>query len=82
MIKCRQRSHCVLAVYWTQQGVFHAASTGDGEALARDGQTFYALNHLSSQGDDTIAEILFGDGLWMLAMTKDLKICPWHLHTV
>jgi len=53
-------------------GVFHAVSTRDGEALAREGKAFYALNPLESQGDDTIAEILFGDGLWMLATMGDL----------
>jgi len=54
-------------------GVFHAVSTRDGEALARDGRAFYAINPLDSLGDEDIAEIQFGDGLWMLATTNDLE---------
>ncbi len=54
-------------------GVFHAVSTRDGEAQARDGQAFYSLNPLDSHGDEDIAEIQFGDGLWMLATTTDLE---------
>jgi hypothetical protein len=57
-------------------GVFHAVSTRDGEAQARDGQCFFALNTLDSQADEAIAEIQFGDGLWMLASEKDLETCP------
>lgn len=55
-------------------GVFHAVSTRDGEAQARDGQAFYALNSLDSQGDEEIVEIQFGDGLWMLATPADLEV--------
>jgi hypothetical protein len=57
-------------------GVFRAVSTRDGEAQARDGQCFFALNTLDSQADEAIAEIQFGDGLWMLASEKDLETCP------
>lgn len=55
-------------------GVFHAVSTRDGEAWARDGQAFYALNPLDSQEVETIVEIQFGDGAWMLATPVDLKL--------
>lgn len=55
-------------------GVFHAVSTRDGEAQARDGQAFYALNRLGSQADEAIVEIQFSDGTWMLATPTDLEI--------
>ena len=57
-------------------GVFHAVSTRDGEARARDGQAFYALNPLDSQADEAIMEVQFGDGFWMLAHPIDLHIAP------
>jgi len=55
-------------------GVFNAVSTRDGEAQARDGQAFYALNRLGSQADEAIVEVQFGDGTWMLATPSDLEI--------
>lgn len=55
-------------------GVFHAVSTHDGEADARDGQFFYALNLLDTRSAEAIVEILFGDGCWMLAAQDDLEI--------
>jgi hypothetical protein len=55
-------------------GIFRAISTHDGEALARDGQGFYAFNRLDTRGAQPIVEILFGDGFWMLAATTDLEI--------
>jgi hypothetical protein len=55
-------------------GVFHAVSTRDGEAQAREGQAFYAINRLDSQAHEAIVEILFGDGVWMLAIPADLSI--------
>ena len=55
-------------------GVFHAVSTRDGEAQARDGEAFYALNRLGSQGDEAMVEIQFSDGTWMLATPTDLEI--------
>ena len=54
-------------------GVFHAVSTRDGEAQARDGQAFYALNRLDSQADEAIVEIQFSDGTWMLATPTDME---------
>lgn len=54
-------------------GVFHAVSTRDGEAQARDGQFFFVLNPLATQGDEAIVEIQFADGFWMLATPPDLE---------
>lgn len=54
-------------------GVFHAVSTRDGEAQARDGQSFFVLNPLASQGIEAIVEIQFADGFWMLATPADLE---------
>jgi hypothetical protein len=55
-------------------GVFHAVSTRDGEAQARDGQGFYALNPKDSQADEAIMEIQFSDGVWMLATSDDIEL--------
>jgi len=55
-------------------GVFHAVSTRDSEGQARDGQAFYAIKTLDARGAEAIAEILFGDGYWMLAAQNDLEI--------
>jgi len=54
-------------------GVFHAVSTRDGEAQARDGQAFFGVNPVESRGAEAIVEIQFGDGLWMLATERDLN---------
>jgi hypothetical protein len=57
-------------------GRFRAHSTRDGEALARDGQPYYAINRLSersrSEGERDLFEIQFADGLWMLVRLDDL----------
>jgi hypothetical protein len=60
-------------------GVFHAVSTRDGEALARDGQAFYAANPkgIDSRGID-VYELQFADGFWMLATANDLEPMPAH----
>lgn len=56
-------------------GTFQAVSTRDGEALARHGHAFYALNSLKTSADcDAVVEILFADGLWMLATDADLEM--------
>jgi len=55
-------------------GVFHAVSTRDGEARARDGEDFYALNPLGSQSGEAAVEIQFEDGFWMLAVPDDLEL--------
>lgn len=57
-------------------GVFRARSTRDGEALARDGEPYFAMNRLEEEnrieGDRDLFEIQFGDGLWMLVREDDL----------
>lgn len=53
------------------RGVFHAVETRDGVGLARDGQTFYDANDLSSDNVD-LWEIMFEDGLWILVSPGDL----------
>jgi hypothetical protein len=55
------------------QGVFHAVSTRDGEAVARDGQPYFRTK---LKGEDHVGEavyeIEFADGLWMLVTAADL----------
>lgn len=57
-------------------GVFRARVTRDGEALARDGQPYFALNRLDESsrpaGDLDLFEIRFAEGLWMLVREDDL----------
>ena len=57
-------------------GRFRAHSTRDGEALARDGHPYYAINRLSEtskpDGERDLFEIRFADGLWMLVRLDDL----------
>lgn len=58
-------------------GTFRAVATRDGNALRRDGQPFYALNHVfDDPRDGPIYEILFSDETWSLAATDDLDIDP------
>lgn len=54
-------------------GTFHARQTRDGEAHRRDGQTYVMVNDLGE--DDRggrLVEIMFEDGIWMLATSADL----------
>ena len=57
-------------------GVFRARVTRDGEALARDGQPYFAMKCLSElnrpDGERALFEIQFADGLWMLVREDDL----------
>src|SRR4051812_42885964 len=57
------------------KGTFHAVSTRDGVALLRNGQPFYEINVM---GVDSLGaelfEILFGDGVWMLASSEDIAV--------
>lgn len=57
-------------------GRFRAYSTRDGEAFARDGQPYFAINRLSEtskpEEERGLFEIQFADGLWMLARLDDL----------
>jgi len=56
-------------------GTFHAVSTRDGEARRRSGESFYQYRELSeSEPSDRgrLYEVLFADGVWMLAREDDL----------
>lgn len=57
-------------------GRFRARSTRDGQALARDGESYFAINRLSEaskpEGERDLFEIQFADGLWMLVRLDDL----------
>jgi hypothetical protein len=57
-------------------GHFRARVTRDGEAMARDGQPYFAMNRLpevNPAGEDReLFEIQFADGLWMLVREDDL----------
>lgn len=57
-------------------GVFHAVSTRDGAAVARDGQRFIEARRLPERDpdpDDPLYEVRFEDGVWMLARGSDLN---------
>jgi len=54
------------------RGTFHARKTRDAEAQRRDGQTFVLLNELPIRDGSTSLEIMFEDGIWMLASPEDL----------
>jgi hypothetical protein len=71
------RDHRIMAGPLEQPvGVFRARVTRDGEALARDGQPYFAMNRLSElnrpDGERALFEIRFADGLWMLVREDDL----------
>lgn len=51
-------------------GTFHAVAQRDAASSDRHGATFYAANELS--GSVLTWEIIFGDGVWLLASSQDL----------
>jgi hypothetical protein len=57
-------------------GVFRARVTRDGEAIARDGQPYFAMNRLAeahrADGERDLFEIRFADGVWLLVLEDDL----------
>ena len=57
-------------------GVFRARVTRDGEALARDGEYYWAMNRVHEDhrpdGERPLYEIQFEDGMWMLVREDDL----------
>lgn len=57
----------------TPLGRFHAKETRDAEAQRRNGSPFFALNWLSSSTEE-VAEVQFGDGMWMLASHDDIYL--------
>ena len=52
-------------------GTFHAVVTRDASARERDGQRYYAINNLP-EGTGIVWEVMFEDGVWMLARMEDL----------
>ena len=58
-----------------RKGTFRAVALRDGEALSRDGEPFYAFHEIPS-GDGALFEVLFADGMWMLATPADLDFEP------
>lgn len=69
-----------MLTYMTQvprpAGTFHAIVTRDAEAQDRDGDAFFQFNELgesSPNGSGPLFEVLFGDGVWMLAREADLE---------
>lgn len=56
-------------------GTFHARLTRDAAAHERDGETFVLLNRLKTRAPDVrLVEIMFEDGVWMLAREEDLDV--------
>lgn len=59
-------------------GIFRARVTRDAEALARDGQPYFAMNRLAEKSQPEfergLFEIQFRDGIWMLAREDDLVV--------
>ncbi|CAB4735205.1 unannotated protein [freshwater metagenome] len=55
-------------------GTFHPRRTRDGAALAREGQVYVLVNelHPGTSGEVDEVEVLFEDGIWMLASRADL----------
>jgi hypothetical protein len=54
-------------------GRFRAREVRDAEALKRDGEPFFQIHRLRTKDGRPLFEILFGDGLWMLANEADLE---------
>ncbi|MBS42151.1 MAG: hypothetical protein CMH83_03010 [Nocardioides sp.] len=56
-------------------GIFRAIDTRDAAALRRDGQRFVDSRPLrSTSGHEMQFEVLFEDGIWMLAGLRDLDL--------
>lgn len=58
------------------KGWFHSVTTHDAASLERDGQPFYDIQELKSESQ-SVFEVLFADGIWMLADPDDLR---WTVH--
>lgn len=57
-------------------GTFHAVSTRDGEGMRRSGEHFYQYRELPERAPSesgALYEVLFADGVWMLARVVDLE---------
>lgn len=54
-------------------GTFHAVCTRDAVGLAREGWPYFARNSMGTNlQNESLVEIQFGDGEWMLAVEEDL----------
>lgn len=54
-------------------GTFRAVSCRDGASLERNGQPYFELNHLDTADGRPLCEVVFEDGVWLLAEpTHDL----------
>lgn len=63
----------------TPVGIFHANVTRDAEGQRRSGQPFYQLNELTETEPaqrGRLFEVMFGDGIWMLAGEQGLQPRP------
>lgn len=48
-------------------GIYHAESCHDPSSTERGGQPYFACNELSSSTGERVAEVMFADGMWLLA---------------
>ena len=54
-------------------GVFRAVATRDRQALDRDGLPYFELNVVRvDRTGESVYEVRFADGTWMLASERDL----------
>ena len=56
------------------RGRFHAVQTRDAEAQRRDGQVVLLINELENRDGSASLEVMFEDGIWMLATAQDLDL--------
>jgi hypothetical protein len=70
---CKARDMATASVQISPLGHFRAREVRDGEALKRDGEPFFQIHRLRTKDGRPLFEILFGDGLWMLASEADLE---------
>ena len=63
-----QKVRALAGISSRQIATFHALSVRDAEALRRDGEPVFDVRNLDAQA----VEVLFGDGVWMLADLTDL----------
>lgn len=56
-------------------GTFRAVSCRDGASLERHCQPYYELNHLDTADGRPLCEVLFADGVWLLA-NPTLDVVP------
>lgn len=56
-------------------GVFNAVATRDRHALDRDGTPYFEINAVGVDGTgESVYEVRFADGTWMLASECDLSV--------